>query len=309
MARRADASLAAILLTQRLVDCGAEPFAAREYWALCGQAPDLGALLGRSEDDLSTELDRELAARLVSRFEAATSVAFELEKLEQLGIQVFASVDSFYPARFLDRLGAAAPPVLYVAGPIEILDGPALGIVGSREVSPEGADVARDAARRAVDHDWNVISGASPGVDRFALEATLDAEGCYGALLAESLLRVTREPELRVAIGQGRLCLATPYPPAAAYTVANAKGRNKLIYAASEFTLVVAADREQDTTVDGATEAIDHNRDVVVWTGAGAGPSNEALASPSAPARSPASTSSRMRRAGPLPVAAQSSTP
>ena len=81
-------------------------------------------------DDLSAELDPSLAARLVGRFEAATSLAFELEKLEQQGIQVLASVDSVYPARFLDRLGPAAPPVLYVVGPIEILDGPGLGIVG-----------------------------------------------------------------------------------------------------------------------------------------------------------------------------------
>ena len=277
MARRGDASLAAILLTQRLVDCAAEPFRAREYWALCGQAPDLGALLGRSVDDLSTDLDPELAARLVGRFEAATSCAFELEKLEQLGIQVLASVDSFYPARFLDRLGPATYSTGGAAGPIEILDGPGFGIVGSRAVSPEGAEVAREAARRAVEHEWDVISGASPGVDRFALEATLEAEGRYGALLAESLLRVTREPELRAAIGKGRLCLATPYPPAASYSVANAKGRNKLIYASSETTLVVAADREQDTTEDGAIHAIDHNRDVAVWTGPGAGPSNEAL--------------------------------
>ncbi len=102
-------------------------------------------------------------------------------------------------------------------------------------------------------------------------------EGAARALLADSLLRVTREPEVRVAVGQGRLCLATPYPPAASYTIANAQGRNKLIYASSETTLVVAADRDHDTTVAGATEGIDHNRDVAVWTGPGAGPSNDAL--------------------------------
>jgi predicted Rossmann fold nucleotide-binding protein DprA/Smf involved in DNA uptake len=277
MARRADASLAAILLTQRLVDAPAEAFKAREYWALSSVVPDLGGLLGQSVGDLSSELDPALATRLVGRFEAATSLAFELEKLDQQGIQVLASVDSFYPARFLDCLGPGAPAVLYVAGPIEILDGPGLGIVGSHDVSSEGAEVARDAARRAVETGWNVVSGASPGVDRFALEATLAVDGCYGALLAESLLRVTREPELRAAIGQGRLCLATPYPPAASYTVTNAQGRNKLIYAASEITLVVAADRDQDTTVAGATEAIEQDRDVAVWTGPGAGPSNEAL--------------------------------
>jgi predicted Rossmann fold nucleotide-binding protein DprA/Smf involved in DNA uptake len=87
-----------------------------------------------------------------------------------------------------------------------------------------------------------------------------------------------REPEARVAIGQGRLCLATPYPPAEPYSVANARGRNRLIYAASDTTLVVAADGDTDTTHAGATEAIERGYgDVAVWTGPGAGPSNDEL--------------------------------
>ena len=72
--------------------------------------------------------------------------------------------------------------------------------------------------------------------------------------------------------------MATPYPPAASYSVANAKGRNKLIYAASETTLVVAADHDADTTLAGATEALEHAYGAVtVWTGPGAGPSNDSL--------------------------------
>ena len=70
MARRADASLAAILLTQRLVDAAGEPLRAREYWALLDQVDDPGSLLGRSVDDLTQELGAaELAARSSLRFE------------------------------------------------------------------------------------------------------------------------------------------------------------------------------------------------------------------------------------------------
>jgi predicted Rossmann fold nucleotide-binding protein DprA/Smf involved in DNA uptake len=87
-----------------------------------------------------------------------------------------------------------------------------------------------------------------------------------------------REPEARVAIGAGRLCLATPYPPAEPYSVANARGRNRLIYAAADQTLVVAADGDADTTHSGAAEAIERGYGpVAVWTGPGAGPSNDEL--------------------------------
>jgi predicted Rossmann fold nucleotide-binding protein DprA/Smf involved in DNA uptake len=279
MARRADASLAAILLTQRLVDASGEPLRARDYWSLLDQLDDIGELLGRSVDALTDTLgNAELATRIAGRFDAATSVAFELEQLDQQGVRVVSSFDDGYPTRFLDRLGPAAPPVLHVAGPIDLLDGPGLGIVGSREISPEGTEVARDAARLAVERGWNVISGASPGVDRVALDATFEAGGRSAAFLADSLLRVTREPTVRSAVSAGGLCLATPYPPASAYSVANARGRNKLIYAASDTTLVVAADGDHDTTLAGATEALDRGYGhVAVWLGDRAGPSNHGL--------------------------------
>lgn len=279
MARRNDASLAAILLTQRLVDSPAEPLRAREYWTLLAQVEDLGRLLGESTSDLSALLGSpELAARIATRFEAATSLAFELERLEQSGIRLIASFDDEYPARFSQRLGHAAPPVLHVVGPIAFLDGPGLGIVGAREISSETSDIARAAAHGALEHGWSVVSGGSPGVDRVAMDAALEVEGQCAVLLADSLLRVTREPAVRVAVGAGRLCLATPYPPAAGYTSANAMGRNKLIYAGSDETLVVAADGDNDTTLAGAAEALEHRYGSVSgWMGVGGGPSNQTL--------------------------------
>ena len=96
--------------------------------------------------------------------------------------------------------------------------------------------------------------------------------------LADPLLRETRAPELRRAIGQNRLCLATPYAPDAAYSSTNARGRNKLIYAMAETTLVVASEPEEGSTWDGAVEAIDRAYGAVsVWTGPGAMPGNARL--------------------------------
>jgi DNA processing protein len=279
MARRGDSSLAALLLTQRLVDSPAEPFRAREYWALLSVIPDPGALLGVPVDDLTDGLDdtEALATRIALRFDAATSLAFELERLEQTGIRVVTSLDDEYPARFRNRLGPGAPPVLHVVGPLDV-DGPSLGIVGLREVSPEGAEAARAAATEATTGEWPVISGGSPGVDRVAMDAALEHDGRVVAFPADSLLRAVREPEARVAIGRGDLCFATPYPPAEPYSVVNARGRNRLIYAAADLTFVVAADGDADTTYAGAAEALERGYgDVAVWTGPGGGPTNQEL--------------------------------
>ncbi len=257
----------------------AEPLRAREYWTLLDRVDDPGSLLGRSATDLTAELgDADLAARVVARLDAAVALAFELEKLEQTGVAVVASVDPDYPARLLERLTTAAPPLLHVVGPIALTGEPMLGVVGSRDVSAEGVEVAADAGRSAVAHSWGVVSGGAKGVDRAAMDAALEAGGTVVGFLADPLLREIRAPELRRAIGRNRLCLATPYSPAAAYNAASARGRNKLIYAMAETTLVVAAEVETGSTWDGAVEAIDRGYgDVSVWTGDGAMPGNSRL--------------------------------
>lgn len=276
--RRNDASLAAILLAQRLVPSPAEPLKAREHWALLARIPDLGTLLGRSPADLATDLDdAELAARVVTRLDAAVALAFELEKLEQAGIRVVASVDADYPARLLEKLTTAAPPLLHVVGPIALMDEPMLGVIGSRDVSAEGMTVAADAGRAAVARGWGVVSGGASGVDRAAMDAALEAGGTVVGFLADPLVREIRAPELRRAIGRNRLCLATPYPPSAPYDAANARGRNKLIFALAETTLVVAAEPGEGSTWAGAVEALGRGDDLLVWTGPGAMPGNARL--------------------------------
>jgi predicted Rossmann fold nucleotide-binding protein DprA/Smf involved in DNA uptake len=176
-----------------------------------------------------------------------------------------------------DRL-TSPPPVLYLAGDPKLLVSPLLGIVGSRKVAEAGADVARAAAGEAVGHDHGVASGGAKGVDQLSMRAALDAGGTVVAVLADSLLRSLREPETRRAISGGLACLCTPYPPEAAFSVANAMGRNKLIYALAAATLVVAAEEEDSGgTWAGATEALASGRPVLSWLGSGAGPGNAAL--------------------------------
>jgi predicted Rossmann fold nucleotide-binding protein DprA/Smf involved in DNA uptake len=137
---------------------------------------------------------------------------------------------------------------------------------------------ARAAAALAVEHDLGVVSGGAKGVDRLAMQAALDAGGHAVGVLADSLTRTVRDAEIRRMIGDGRLCLCTPYKPTAGFSVPNAMGRNKLIYALSEATLVVAADLDKGGTWAGATEALkSSSAPVLVWTGQGAGPGNARL--------------------------------
>lgn len=95
---------------------------------------------------------------------------------------------------------------------------------------------------------------------------------------AHPLDRTMREATAAAALGDGALCLVTPFKPGAGFSVGNAMARNKLIYGLSRATGVVAADRGQGGTWSGATEALDRDFGAVaVWRGPGEGPGNPDL--------------------------------
>jgi DNA processing protein len=281
MTTRSDNALASLLLTNRLVDVGVSPLSSRDYWRLVAQTGDPAGLLGIAADALVRDLGigRELAERAVRLLAAGTVLAVELEHLEQQGLQVLSPFDQAYPQRLTSRLGTAAPPILYTAGPPALLAGPAVAVVGSRDIGDEGAGVARRAARLLAGHGRTLVSGGAKGVDQLAMDAAAEAGGPVVGVLADSLTRRLRDPDLRRAIGREEVCLVTPYKPTAGFSVASAMSRNKIIYALAEVTLVVAADAERGGTWEGAAEALRRRfGPVAVWTGPGAGDGNALLA-------------------------------
>jgi predicted Rossmann fold nucleotide-binding protein DprA/Smf involved in DNA uptake len=280
MSRLDDAELVALLLAQRLVDDGAPPLKASEFWDVLSAIPYPGALLGLSAEGVrqAAGVDAEMAARIVARLDQATNFAFALDEAQQTGLRVLSALSEDFPTTLREKLGRSAPPLLYALGDVGLLSHEGLGVVGSRSVSEAGAEVARSAAANAVTAGLGVLSGGAKGTDRLAMNAALDAGGHVVGVLADSLLRTARDPQVRRSVIDGLVCLCSPYKPTAGFTVANAMGRNKLIYAMSTATLVVECEEGTGGTWAGAVEAIrGSTAPVIAWTGPGAAPGNHAL--------------------------------
>ena len=292
-----DDSLAVILLVSRVGAEGLRPLKASEFWELIewiatvseqvtgdgsasGSTATPGALLSRTQGQLMEEfgLSEDLAERIAGLVGRATAMAFELERLEQSGIRCLTVFDEHYPRQWLDRLGPKAPPLVHAVGSLELLDTAGIGVVGSRDVSEAGAEIAREVARFTVKRDLPLVSGGARGVDQLAMDAALGAGGTVVGVLAESLLRKLKHPDVRKAVHDGNTALCTPYTPGAPFSAGNAMGRNKLIYAQAALTVVVASDSESGGTWSGATEALKRGYGLVaVWRGASEGPGNELL--------------------------------
>lgn len=275
---RNDASFATVLLASRLCDEDVEPLKAAEYWKLCNQLGEPDVLRGQSEADLARVHGPELAARIVRLLDRATAMAFEIDGLEQSGIKTLTPFDDRYPERLRSRLGSKAPPLLHAAGDLSLLQQPGIGVVGSRDVTEDGETAAEDAARQAAERKLVLVSGGARGVDRKAMAAAFEAGGAVVGVLAESLRRRLKAPDVRQAIHDERAVMCTPYSPDAPFSVGNAMGRNKIIYALSQITLVVASEVGSGGTWSGAVEALKAGSGRVgAWRGPGGGPGNEKL--------------------------------
>jgi len=221
-----------------------------------------------------------VATKVETLLGTAAAATVEAVDLERYGITTITIVDDDYPGCIQMRLGNLAPPVVYTVGNRDLLIGDGIGIVGSRNVTEEGKIAAESIAIEAIHKGRSVVSGGARGVDSFAMNAAFMAGGTVIGVLADSLLARIRKPGILQAIDDAKVCLLSQQIPSAGFTPHSAMARNKLIYALSEVTVVVAADIETGGTWAGATEALKRgNGDVAVWVGEGSGPGNAALIS------------------------------
>jgi len=200
-----------------------------------------------------SEFEAERVAGLLAR---AGNIALELEQLATSGMWCVTRVDEAYPTRLRNKLKHQAPPVLFGAGELAILQEPAIAIIGSRNLDESGENFARRLGTLCAEHSVTVVSGGARGTDRIAVQSALEAGGHAAGILADSLARAIRQPDVREFVTSGRLVLLTPHRPDSGFSVGAAMGRNKIIYGCSDFSVVVSSDYQKGGTWSGAVETL-----------------------------------------------------
>lgn len=267
-------------MTNRLVDAGVPSLKASEIWRLLDAVDDPARLFGLDERSVADLISRTgiEPERLVRLLDTGIALAVRLDALYERGISAVTVLDGIYPTRLRDRLGAAAPPVLYCAGDVSILGVDGIGMVGSRDVSPEGVEATTNVAYCIANSGVPLISGGAKGVDKISMAAAYERGGRVVGVLADALETAIGQRDNRTAMLEGRSCLCTPYRPDARFTAGTAMGRNKIIYGLSRATLVIASAKGEGGTWSGATEALKKGYGrVAVWMGEGGGPGNAPL--------------------------------
>src|SRR4029077_12149666 len=163
-----------------------------------------------------------------------------LAQRDRLGAAVLVPDDPRFPP-LLSEI-PDPPALLYVWGDVAWLRRPAVGIVGSRDHTPYGADAARILAAGVARAGVVVTSGMARGIDAVAHAAALDAGGASVGVLGNGFGVIY--PAANRALYERMIthgCLVTEPPPGERPHAGAFPRRNRLISGLALATVVVEA--------------------------------------------------------------------
>ncbi len=187
--------------------------------------------------------------------------AAELEEWNQRGFQVVSVLDERYPARL--RGVHQAPPVLFARGEL-LAEDRAVSVVGSRNASERGVQMASSIAEALVDAGLTVVSGLAVGIDAAAHRAALQCGGRTVALIATGIERAypAANKGLQEEIA-ARGLLLSQFWPAAPPQKHNFLMRNATMSGYGWATIVVEAGEKSGARAQ-ARMAVEHGRPVIL---------------------------------------------
>lgn len=169
----------------------------------------------------------------------AAEAAFEWEN-QHKNARLLLLSDHDFPVLLSE--GITPPPLLFIRGQVQLLNQPALAIVGSRHATPHAMRIAKDFAATLAENGNVIVSGMAEGIDTAAHQGALQAQGATVAIWGTGIDRVYPACNKNLAMQiaeQG--CIISEFPLTTRPLANHFPRRNRLIAALSQGTLVVEA--------------------------------------------------------------------
>ena len=163
------------------------------------------------------------------------------------------------------------PACLYVRGKIENLYDDCIAIVGSREATEYGKDIAKKFAKEIADRNVNVVSGLARGIDKYAHLGALESNiGKTIAVLGTGILDQDIYPLQNKKVFQRILesggTIVTEFKIGTKPEKYNFPYRNRIISGLSSKILVVESSEKSGSLIT-ANYALDQGKDVFAIPG------------------------------------------
>jgi DNA processing protein len=245
------------------------------FWPALREAGGWEPLLAASGEELASRLrSPERVRALLTAVDDREADRWAEAVARRSGLALVTPADPEYPVRLAE---ISDPPfALFAAGSLARLKAPAVGIVGSRNASRYGREVAARLGRDLSAAGVAVVSGFARGIDTAAHESAASAsEGAAGGGAGGTLavlgcgLDVDYPREnaaLKRALVAGGHLLLSEFPTGSEPRPENFPIRNRIIAGLSAGVVVVEASRRSGSLIT-ARLAADFGRDVFAVPG------------------------------------------
>ncbi|MBX3065105.1 MAG: DNA-processing protein DprA [Anaerolineae bacterium] len=154
------------------------------------------------------------------------------------GIGILLWFDVEFPACF--RRLPDLPLAIFVRGTLPASDARTIAIVGTRQATPDGLQLAQTWSQELARRGWIVVSGLARGIDSKAHRSALDASGCSVAVLGSGLNQVYPPENLALSAWlTHKGALISEVHPDNGVTRGSLVLRNRLITAFSRAVIVI----------------------------------------------------------------------
>lgn len=221
------------------------------------------ALHARESELVTMGVDPGKAALLTSS-ELLTLANKEFDRLMEKGYSLLTLADVEYPSLLREIFDP--PCVLYCAGRSDILERPAVALVGSRHPTPYGRVMAERLARDLAERGVVIVSGLAMGIDAAGHQGALESGltvAVMGSGLAVPYPRSNRKLFDRIVAAGA---VVSEFPLDTDPFAANFPRRNRIISGLSRALIVVEA-AEKSGSLISAGFALEQNREVCAVPG------------------------------------------
>ena len=190
--------------------------------------------------------------------------SFIVEDLLSQGYDILPIHSKFYPKTLKDNLKTGAPTVIFTKGNKQLLQEPSIAIVGSRKADDISLRFTNNVAKKASAMNKIVVSGFAKGVDKQALDATLDSGGKSIIVLPQGIMTFASGfKQYYKAIAQGNVLVMSTFAPKAPWSKEFAMARNPIIYGMASDIFVAQSD-EKGGTWSGVIDGLRKKRTIYV---------------------------------------------
>lgn len=193
---------------------------------------------------------RDFAQRVIGLLSQAQELAWYLNKAGKCDCVPITRVHDAYPGRLRKCLGLDAPAGLWAKGNMQILDRPAIALVGSRDLSANNREFAKEVGKQAALQGYVLVSGNARGADRTAQESCLANGGQVISIVAD---RLDRQPLTQNILYLSEEGFDMPFSPQRALS------RNRVIHALGQKVFVAQAGYRRGGTWQGTVKNLQNN--------------------------------------------------